>query len=331
MSRRFYINSNGRLRRKDNTLYFEREIDKKVEKKALPINDIDAIYIFGEVDINTKALNYLSQFDIPIHIFNYYGYYSGTFLPRRKNVSGSLVIEQAKHYINPQKRQYLAISFVEGAVHHILRNLRKSGVNKNEYSDIEKELFPKIFETKSIEELMAIEGNIRDRYYQLFNKIIKNKDFYIEKREKRPPNNPINALISFGNSIMYNSILTEIYRTQLDPTISFLHAPQEKRFSLSLDIAEIFKPFIIDSIIISLINTGIITVKDFNIDLNYAYLNENGRKKFLKAYEEKLTKTIKHRKLKRKVSYKQLIRFECYKLIKHFISDEDYKPFKAWW
>ncbi|ACO03961.1 MAG TPA: type I-B CRISPR-associated endonuclease Cas1 [Persephonella sp.] len=331
MSRRFYINSNGRLRRKENTLYFETEQNGEIVKKALPINDIDVIYVFGELDINTKALNYLSGYDIPIHFYNYYGFYSGSFLPRKKNVSGSLLVEQVRHYIDNKKRQYLAVSFVEGAAYHILRNLRKQNINSEDFEEIEKDLFPKIFETRNTEELMALEGNIRERYYQLFNKIINNEDFFMEKREKRPPDNPINALISFGNSIMYNTVLTEIYRTQLDPTISYLHTPQEKRFSLSLDLAEIFKPFIIDPLIFSLINNRQITIKDFDKDLNYAYLNENGRKKFLKAYEERLSKTIKHRKLKRKVSYRQLIRLECYKLIKHLISDEDYKPFKAWW
>ncbi len=330
MSRRFYINSNGRLKRKENTLYFETEEKGKVVKRALPINDIDAIYVFGELDINTKALNYLSQYDVPIHFYNYYGFYSGSFLPRKKNVSGILLVEQVKHYIDNQKRMFLAISFIEGAVHHMVRNLRKNSIPEEDYQDII-ELGAKIFEAKTPEELMAVEGNIRDRYYQLFNDIVQNEDFYMEKREKRPPSNPINALISFGNSIMYNTVLTEIYRTQLDPTISYLHSPQEKRFSLSLDLAEIFKPFIVDPIIFSLIKTNQITIKDFDKDLNYAYLNETGRKKFLKAYEERLSKTVKHRRLKRKVSYRQLIRLECYRLIKHLIGDDIYKPFKAWW
>ncbi len=100
---------------------------------------------------------------------------------------------------------------------------------------------------------------------------------------------------------------------------------------MSLDLAEIFKPFIIDPLIFNLINSKQITLKDFDKDLNYTYLNENGRKKFLKALEERLAKTIKHRKLNRNVSYQQLIKLECYKLIKHLIDDEIYKPFKAWW
>mgnify|MGYP001773684870 CR=1 FL=1 len=330
MPRNYYINSNGRIRRKENTVYFEIEKDGEILKTALPINDIDTIFIFGEVDLNTKAINYLSQYDIPIHFYNYHGFYSGSFFPRKKNVSGSLLVEQVKYHIDNSKRQLLAISFIEGAVHHILRNLRKAEIKEEDFKDIV-DLMPKIFETQTIEELMAIEGNIREKYYNLFNRIIKNKDFFMEKREKRPPTNPINALISFGNSVMYNTVLTEIYRTQLDPTVSYLHSPQEKRFSLSLDIAEIFKPFIIDPLIFTLINTGQITISDFDKDLNYTYLNENGRKKFLKAYEERLSKTVKHRRLKRNVSYRQLIRLECYKLIKHLIGDEVYKPFKAWW
>ncbi len=130
---------------------------------------------------------------------------------------------------------------------------------------------------------------------------------------------------------MYSTVLSEIYKTQLDPTISYLHEPSTSRFSLSLDISEIFKPLIIDPIIFSLINKKTLNKDDFDKNLNYTYISETGRKKFVKALNEKLNSTIKHRKLKRKVSYRYLIRLECYKLIKHLIGDELYKPFKAWW
>jgi len=115
MSKRFYINSNGRIRRKENTIYFELESEEGQTKKSIPVNDIDSIFVFGEVDINTKAINFLASYDIPIHFFNYYGYYNGSFLPRKKNVSGSLLVEQVKHYMDDSKRQYLSISFIEGA------------------------------------------------------------------------------------------------------------------------------------------------------------------------------------------------------------------------
>lgn len=184
---------------------------------------------------------------------------------------------------------------------------------------------------KNVYELMGIEGNIRRCYYQSFGDIL-NKEFVFEKRSKRPPRDPLNAMISFGNQLAYTAVLAEIYRTSLDPTISFLHAPSSKRFSLSLDLSEIFKPLLVDPIIFSLVNLRMINKKHFDyIEGEICYLNEEGKKKFISAWEERLSRTIKHRALNRKTSYRYLIRLECYKLIKHFINDEIYKPLKAWW
>lgn len=327
MSRDFYIFSNGRLKRKDNTIYF---IDCLENKRTLPIEQINCIHLFGEIDLNSKLINYLSQYGIMLSFYNYYGYYSGTYYPRKKNVSGFTVVNQANHYNDYEKRLYIAKSFVDSAVHHILKNMRrhKEGIEdlieriQTERKNIEK--------VQRIDELMGIEGRIRKSYYKSFNKILKS-DFDIQKREKRPPTDPVNAMISFGNSLMYTTVLSEIYKTQLDPTISFLHEPSVKRFSLGLDISEIFKPLIVDTVIFSLVNNRVITFDDFDIEEGICYLNEKGRKKFILEYERKLGTTIKHRKLKRKVSYRMFIRLECYKLIKHFIGDEEYKPLKAWW
>ncbi|MCT4596892.1 MAG: type I-B CRISPR-associated endonuclease Cas1b [Vallitalea sp.] len=326
MDRDYYIFSSGRLKRKDNTIYF---IDEQGSKRSLPIEQTSKIHIFGEVDFNTKLLNYLSQYGLMLNIYNYYGFYSGTYYTRKKNVSGFLIVNQAMHYNYDDKRLYLAKQFIDSAVHHILRNLRnyKDTGNYIEKIQVERE---KVLNVNYIDELMGAEGRIRKIYYQAFNIILKN-GFEFKKREKRPPTDPINALISFGNSLMYTTVLGEIYKTQLDPTISFLHQPSTKRFSLSLDIAEIFKPLIIDPIIFSLINNRRIKSQDFDIEEGICFLNEDGRKKFISEYEKKLVVTIKHRSLKRKVSYRMFIRLECYKLIKHFIDDKRYKPLKAWW
>lgn len=277
--RKFYINSNGRLKRQDSTVYFESEdTEGKIIKKAIPINDIDALYVFGEVDINTRFLNLISQNDIILHIFNYYGFYSGSFIPRKKNVSGVVLVEQSRFFLNPESRMYLASCFIDSSAFHIMRNLRKYEIDIESIKEIEGILTTRILHATTIQELMSAEGMVRKKYYSLFNKIIGNSDFYFEKRVKQPPDNPINALISFGNSLMYNTVLREILRTHLDPAVSYLHSPEEKRFSLSLDIAEIFKPFIVDPLIFSLINKKVITIKDFDQDVNFAYLNDSGRK-----------------------------------------------------
>lgn len=150
-------------------------------------------------------------------------------------------------------------------------------------------------------------------------------------RTRQPPSNEVNAMISFGNSMCYTLCLDMIYHTQLNPTISFLHEPGYRRFSLALDIAEIFKPVIVDRMIFSLMNKRVIQKSDFDHQLHSCLLKPDGRKKVVKAWDEKLNETIRHRSLGRNVSYKHLVKLECYKLVKHFLNMEVYKPFKAWW
>lgn len=328
MMRDHYIFSNGRLKRKDNTIYFEKESG---EKKPLPIEKIRTLHLFGEIDVNSKLLRYLTQYGILLSFYNYYGYYSGTFYPREKKESGFVIVKQSENYLDHNKRMKLAFQFLYGAVHHIQRNLRR---HKNHTGSIiaEIEAIEQQFQTSTdIPTLMGKEGQIRQLYYEAFNYMIK-QDFAIERREKQPPRDPLNAMISFGNTLMYQVILSEIYKTPLNPTISYLHEPSTKRFSLSLDIAEIFKPLIVDPIILSLINKRRITPSHFDqLEGEICYLNEEGKKRFIQAWEERLRQTVKHRSLKRNTSYRYLIRLECYKLVKHFIGDEDYKPLKAWW
>jgi len=177
---------------------------------------------------------------------------------------------------------------------------------------------------------MAIEGAIRNTYYKTYDKILP-ASFRFGVRTKHPPENPLNALISFGNSLMYGTVLTEIYNTQLNPTVSYLHEPSERRFSLSLDIAEIFKPFLVDRVIFKLVNKNMLSDADFVQELNSCLLTEKGRRTFLADWDAKLKTTIKHRELKRNVSYQRLIRLECYKLTKHLLGTKLYKPFVMWW
>jgi CRISPR-associated protein Cas1 len=151
------------------------------------------------------------------------------------------------------------------------------------------------------------------------------------ERTKQPPQNEVNALISFGNMMCYSQCLRAIHQTQLNPTISYLHSPGDRRYSLALDVAEIFKPLLVDRIIFKVLNKREIQATDFEQKLNRIILNEKGKKTFIASFEEKLNETIQHRTLKRSVSYRHLIKLECYKLSKHILGIEEYKPFKAWW
>jgi len=330
----YYINSNGILKRKQNTVYFIRKKENnELEKKILPIEKIYAIYAYGRITFSSSVVSYLSKYGIPIHFFNKYGFYEGSLYPRETLVSGDLLVKQVEHYLNKEKRLELAKQIVKGCIENIIKNLQYYERTKGELrEEIERvNLFLNELEWQNeISQIMAIEGNVWDVYYQSFNKIFP-EEFHFDKRTKRPPENMINCLISFGNSLVYSTVLTEIYNTQLNPTISYLHEPFERRFSLALDISEIFKPLLADRVIFKLINKRIIEERYFVKELNCTLLNDEGRKLFLEYYDEKLKTTIKHRTLGRNVSFQRLIRLECYKLIKHLLGVKKYSPFVIWW
>ncbi|WP_432407989.1 type I-B CRISPR-associated endonuclease Cas1b [Wukongibacter sp. M2B1] len=330
MGETFYIFKDGDLRRKDNNI-----IVKTVEgdKKNLKSEVTDEIYLFGEISMNTKVLNFLSQKNITMHIFNYYGFYSGSFYPREANISGYLLVNQVKKYDDNEERIKIAKEILKSASYNIYRNLRYyngRGIELDIPMKEVKSLMNRLDAAVSINGLMGIEGNIRKVYYRTWNKIVKQEINFV-KRVKRPPDNMINSLISFVNSLIYTTVLSEIYKTQLNPTISFLHEPGTKRFSLCLDIAEIFKPLIGERMIFSLLNKNQITEEDFERESNFLYLKEVGKKKILMEYDKYLRRTISHKELGRDVSYRYLIRLECYKLIKHIIGEKEYKGFRIWW
>ncbi|MEM2190822.1 MAG: type I-B CRISPR-associated endonuclease Cas1b [Archaeoglobaceae archaeon] len=321
MRKNYYIISDGKLMRDENTIYFENEEGKK----PIPINTIYAIYALGSLSITSKAISYLAKEGVCIHFFNRYGFYEGSFYPRESLISGEVVLRQAEHHLEKEKRLYLAKAFVEGSILNMARVAKKSGEDD---TDIISTL-QSLYDSKSIAEIMGIEATARNAYYAKFDSILKELKF--EKRSRQPPENEVNAMISFGNSLLYSAVLSELYHTQLNPAISYLHEPSERRFSLALDLAEIFKPLVVDRLIFSLVNNRIIQKDDFDREMNGILLNENGKRKFVKAFNERLEKTIKHKDLNRNVSYQRLIRLECYKLIKHFFGVEKYKPFVIWW
>jgi len=363
MRRNYYLFNAGRLGRRQNTLVFTRYkqmADEKVlaafeeeleqepefsepdpeidyeptrERKVIPVEDVDALYVFGEADFNKRFFNFCGSKGIPVHLFNYFGYYSGTFYPREFLNSGDLLVRQVQAFLDPQRRQGLACELVRGAAGNLLKNLQYYDSRGKDTSPFREQIEPlceAIDRASAVDELMGIEGNIRQIYYQAWPLLI-DQEVDFTRRVKRPPDNMVNALISFGNSLVYTACLTEIYRTQLNPLVSFLHEPGTRRFSLSLDLAEVFKPLLADRIIFTLLNRKQLTDKHFELRGKVCWLSEQGRKIYLREFDQRLSTTIKHRGLGRNVSYRRLIRLECYKLIKDLVGQEKYKAFRIWW
>ena len=284
----------------------------------------------NEVSINTKLLDFLGQNHVVIHFFNYYGGYSGTFYPRAQYMSGRLLIKQVESF--KQNRMSIAKAVVKGigsniyeVLYHYYKHDKKEV--KGTVDWIKKEFYADVEHAEHIKALLAVEGELWMRFYADFRYFLP-EDFIMNKRVKRPPDNPMNALVSFGNTLLYTKTISAIYRTHLDQRISYLHEPSEARFSLSLDLSESFKPVIFFRTIFDLVNNRKIQVeKHFEKKVNYCMLNEDGRKIFVEAFEGRMESVFQHPLLKRKVSYRTAIKLDCYKLIKQIMEEKEFIPF----
>lgn len=335
MKKPYYLFNPGRLERQDNTLKFtpRDEDGNEGQPRFLPVETVDSLYVFGALDANSALYNFLGKTQVSVHFFDWYEHYTGSFMPKEYLLAGKVQVEQVRLYSNARKRLALAQCLLEGAAANMQRVLayyKNRGITVLDpvMAGIDA-LAGSIPATCSIPELMGIEGNIRQLYYSGFDHII--KDFNMEGRSKRPPTNEVNALVSFGNMMCYTACLDQIYHTQLNPTVSFLHEPGFRRYSLALDLAEVFKPVLVDRLVFSMLNKREIQDNDFRYDLNRCVLKESAGKKFARSWDERLKETIQHRVLKKSVSYKTLIRLECYKIQKHIVEGAVYKPFKMWW
>lgn len=331
MKQNYYLFNPGRMSRKDNTLMFVAvdEMGREAPAKYLPIEGIDNLYIFGSIDTNSALYNYLGQKGISVHFFDYYEHYTGSFQPREYLLAGKSQVAQTQTYLDKTRRLYVAQQFIEGGSFNMLQNLkyyqRRGKAVENQVMSIEA-FREQISLSVDVPGLMGLEGNIRQVYYEAFDAIV--TEFKMNGRSKQPPDNEVNAVMSFANMLAYTAALDQIYHTQLNPTISFLHEPGARRYSLALDLAEIFKPVLVDRCLFSMFNKGILREQHFDYQVSSCYLKESGRKLVLKEWDARLKETLKHPTLGRSVSYKHLMRLECYKLMKYILKIEaHYRPY----
>lgn len=318
--------NNGRLRRQDNNLYFDKydEEENIIGTKPLPINAIDEIYLLAKIDLDTYSMAFMAQNNILLHFFSHYQSFRGNFFPNSSNSvnkSGFVLLQQLRAFDDPVYRLYLAKQLTKGHFINGANNCKKYKVD----FDVEKYL-DNLDKATTINEIMASEGAFKKNYYQAWNSIISNqRSFKFTTRSKRPPTDKINCLISYVNTRIYNIVLSEIYKTELDPRIGFLHEPNYRAVSLHLDIAEIFKPIIGDNIIFGMLNKNEITPKDFKTDSGRIRFSNEAIKKIEMKIIGKMTEqtTIGTQKL----TWRQVIRREVNQIKKSIVESAEYEAF----
>ena len=332
MGKTLYVFTSAALKRKDNTLMLQ---TKNNGSSYIPVETVDEILIMGEAEINKSLIELLSEKGIVLHFFDHFGRYTGTYSPPENKNSGQVFLSQAAHWLNERKRQELAAAFVIGAIGNMINLIkyyqrRRDNINAGEIIDFLKLCLAHAPDTSDVQSLMGIEGTARNTYYQFFDMLIPDSKFRIIKRVRRPPNNIMNAMISFVNSLCYSAVLTQIYHTHLDPRISFLHSPSDRRISLNLDISEIFKPVLADRLIFSMINRKMIKPSDFEQAGKGIYVSENARRIIVSEWEKSLRSTITYPSANsdsHKMGWRRIMRTEALKVQRYITEGIAYDPF----
>lgn len=320
-----YIFRDSKLSKKDDTIYMESEN----KKEYIPVASIDVIHIFGDFSCTKPLLELIARYDIILYLYNYVGKCVGIFTPSTQKGNGTILLSQCRAYDDIEKRISIARQIVIAATETMIENLkyynRRGKKLEEEITSIKYNLSILASQT-SVEHIMAIEGRIHTIYYSAFNKIITQDGFEFTVRSRKPPKDPVNTLISFLNTLVYNEVLSQIFTTSLSPAISYLHSSNERKYSLNLDIAELFKPILTDQVIFSVLNKKMIQKEDFVVK-DGVYMKENAKRLLVEQFHHKLCTSIQQSKQEKPTTYQQLIRQELMKLQRYLIDGEGYLPY----
>lgn len=324
----YHIINDGILTKKDYSILFENE-NQKVE---IPTEVTEHINIYSQIIFSSNFFNTLNQNNIKVSLFDQYDYYIGSFIPVNHHKSASILIKQVENYIDKSKRLELAKKIIDSGTTNIITNLkyynkRNDDIQLDKIIDDLKICKQEMKTANTLEILLLQEARMRELYYSSYNIILNNQEFKFTKRTRRPPKDALNAMISFGNTLIYQKIANEIYKTKLDIRISYLHSATRRYENLNLDISEIIKPVLVDKVIFSLINKRIIDAKvHFEKRNNGVFLNKEGKYIFIEQLNKKLNSTITIND--KKVSYQEILQQEVLKLLRYFKYNEEYEPFK---
>ncbi len=298
-------------------------IEKKTEKLAeVRMADVSHVCLFGPVQISAQALAELADRDIPVCHFSGGGWFrSITSGLSHKNVE--LRIRQFAVAADPVAACKLSSAFVAGKIRNCRTLLRR-----NTSSDIEITLNALTASAKDAEAaettatLLGIEGMAAKRYFAEFAALLKDDaGFSMEGRNRRPPTDPVNAMLSFLYALLAKELTIAAQATGFDPMLGFLHAPRYGRPSLALDLAEEFRPLLADSVVLSLVNTGEIKPEHFVRRVIGVALTPAGRKALINAWERRLETEVTHPVFGYTLSYRRVLLVQARLLARHLLGE----------
>lgn len=197
------------------------------------------------------------------------------------------------------------------------RPMLRRNAHMDDTNDLGKmsDLLNRIAGAPSCEHLLGLEGNLAARYYANFSRLLSPRDvdssWDFSTRNRRPPKDPVNAMLSFGYALLAKECTVALLAEGLDPWWGLYHKPRHGRPALALDLMEEFRPLVVDSAVITAVNTRMVTSKDFRHSQTGCLLNDTGRKAFIRAYEARLDQLVTHPAFDYRCSWRSVIRLQA--------------------
>jgi CRISPR-associated protein Cas1 len=298
----------------------------------IPIFKVNQVVIFGEVTVTASTIRLFAENKITLCYLTEWG----KFISRMEGDLSKNVIVRLKQYENhidiENGSMKFAKKFVSGKIRNSRTTLMKSnrGEEKSEafkaaIDDLNR-LEKSLEEQNNVDSIRGIEGRAAAVYFSVFSEMIKG-DFTFQNRNKRPPKDPINAMLSFGYVMLANEISSAVSSVGLDPNIGYLHRLRYGRSSLALDLMEEFRSLFVDRLVISIVNNKILKEDDFETVLGEVKMSKKAIKKFLEAYEGKKNDEIYHPLFKYKTTYQQCFHMQARLFSKALMEEIEYVPF----
>lgn len=300
------------------------------------LNDVSQVNVFGSVSVSSGAVQALNELERPISYFTmggwFYGMTTGLGL---KNVF--LRREQFRRADDECFCLRIARAIVASKIRNQRTMLQRNHVEPPSRAlEALKRLSKQALEAGALESLLGIEGAAAHSYFGHFAGMVKvdedkaRPDFDFTSRNRRPPRDPVNALLSLGYSLLVRDLTIVCHAIGFDPFIGFYHQPRFGRPALPLDLMEGFRPLIVDSTVLSAINTQMVTGDDFLRVGESVTLTARGRKRFLKAYEQRMDQLVTHPIFGYRVSYRRVLEIQA-RLLARTVTGElpDYPGFET--
>jgi CRISP-associated protein Cas1 len=319
-----YIDEQGAYLRKDGSRL---AVTKDGQPLAsIPLAHVDQLVLAGNVNLSTPLLKHLLRYDVEVVLLNSYGKYEGRFTPELSKNS-VLRLRQYERSKEEAFRLQVAKGMVLGKTQNmrafLMRGNRTRGSAALEASIPQlTALLPSIEHAASVEALLGFEGAASHAYFQGFAELIgKDVAFDFQKRTRRPPRDPVNALLSLGYTLLCSDCMTAAQVAGLDPYVGFYHIAVHGRPALALDLMEEFRVLLVDSVVLTLINKGSIRPEDFEEKYGGWFLTERGREKFYAAYGQRKNTEVTHPIFGYTLPYRRVLELQARLLSKVVMDD----------